>query len=57
MKGKFLWMALGSLITILVISVFTFLTSYEKNVDRMLKIAVSYKGVSLYTNLSSDVCG
>ncbi len=57
MKGKFLWMSLGSLITILILASYTFLTSYEKNVDRMLKIAVSYKGETLYTDLSSDVCG
>ena len=57
MKKNFLWMLAGSLITILAILSFNFLTSYEKNVDRMLKIAVSYKGESLYTNLSSDVCG
>ncbi len=55
MKGKFLWMSLGSLITILIIASYTFLTSYEKNVDRMLNIAVSYKGESLYTDLSSDI--
>ena len=55
MKGKFLWMSLGSLITILIIASYTFLTSYEKNVDRMLNIAVSYKGETLYTDLSSDI--
>lgn len=55
MKKKFLWMLLGSLITIFTILSFNFLTSYEKNVDRMLKIAVSYKGESLYTDLSSDI--
>ena len=48
MKKKFLWMLAGSFITIFIILSFNFLTSYEKNVDRMLRIAVSYKGDTLY---------
>lgn len=55
MKKKFLWMLAGSFITIFIILSFNFLTSYEKNVDRMLRIVVSYKGESLYTDLSSDI--
>ena len=56
MKNKFLWMVIGSLITIFVLSSYTFLTSYGKNVDRMLPIMVKYKGETVYTDLSSDVC-
>lgn len=56
MKKKLLWMALGSLITICLMSVFDFFTSYHENVDKMKKIAVSYKGECINTGLSADLC-
>lgn len=43
MKTKIFWMALGSLVTVFVTACFSFLTSYEKNVDRMLGTLVVYK--------------
>jgi len=56
MKKNLLWMALGSLITICLISVFNFFTSYHENVDKMKIIEVGYKGEWLDTGLSADIC-
>lgn len=57
MKSKFLWMVLGSLITGLLISGFAFLTSYDKNVAKMLGTDVTYKSEWVHTHLSADVYG
>ena len=57
MKSKVFWMVIGSIITMLAISSYTFMTSYEKNVDQMLATLVKYKGESMFTHLSSDACG
>lgn len=57
MKRKIFWMALGSFITIFVVACFSLLTSYEKNVHKMLGTMVVYKHESITTHLSSDVCG
>ncbi len=57
MRKNILWMMLGSLITIFLISGFTFFTSYEKNMHQMLGTMVIYKHESITTHLSSDVCG
>jgi hypothetical protein len=57
MRKNILWMLLGSIITILFISCFTFFTSYEKNMHQMLGTSVKYKHESITTHLSSDVCG
>jgi len=56
MRKNFLWMMLGSLVTILIILCFTFFTSYEKNTHQMLGTMVVYKHESIITHLSSDVC-
>ncbi len=56
MKNKFAWMALGSLVTILIMAMFTFFTSYERNVDSMLGAAVTYKKEYITTHFSSDAC-
>ena len=48
-------MLCGCVITIVFLSIVTFLTSYQKNVDKMFYISVSYKGEQLYTSLSSDI--
>ena len=56
MRKNILWMLLGSIITILFISGFTFFTSYEKNMHQMLGTKVVYKHESITTHLSSDVC-
>ena len=56
MRKNILWMILGSLITILLISSFTFFTSYEKNIQQMLGTVVVYKHESVTAHLSSDVC-
>lgn len=55
MKSKILWMALGSLITILVIMFYTFVTSYDKTLDRTLASQVIYKSESLMTTLTADI--
>ena len=57
MKSKICWAVLGALIAVLILSMVTFLTSYEKNVDQMLATLVKYKGESMFTHLSSDACG
>lgn len=56
MKGKILCFLSGVLSTIIIISLFTFFTSYEKNVDSMLSTEISYKGVRVSKYLSSDAC-
>lgn len=57
MRKNILWMLLGSLVTIVAILVFTFFTSYEKNMHQMLGTMVIYKHESITTHLSSDLCG
>ena len=56
MRKNFLWMMLGSFVTILIILCFTFFTSYEKNTHQMLGTMVVYKHESITTHLSSDAC-
>ena len=56
MRKNILWMILGSLVTILLISSVTFFTSYEKNMHQMLGTMVAYKHESVTTHLSSEVC-
>ena len=55
MKSKILWMALGSLITILVISCHSFVTSYDKSVDSTADVMVIYKHTTVFTSLSADI--
>ena len=57
MKSKICRAVSDTLIAVLILSVITFCTSYEKNVDQMLATLVKYKGESMFTHLSSDVCG
>lgn len=57
MKSKICWAVSDALIAVLILSVTTFCTSYEKNVDQMLATLVKYKGESMFTHLSSDACG
>ena len=56
-KSKFFWFFLGSLITILVISCYTFVTSYDKTLDRTLPSEVYYKDESFVTPLSVNIYG
>ena len=56
MRKNSLWMMLGSLVTILIILCFSFFTSYEKNIHKMLGTMVVYKHESITTHLSSDAC-
>ena len=57
MKSKICRAVSDTLIAVLILSVTTFCTSYEKNVDQMLATLVKYKGESMFTHLSSDACG
>ena len=56
MKSKICWDVSDALIAVLILSVITFCTSYEKNVDQMLATLVKHKGESMFTHLSSDAC-
>ncbi len=47
----------GSIITILVICLYTFVTSYDKTLDRTLATQVAYKGEYIVTSLSTDIYG
>lgn len=55
-KSNILWMAVGSLITILIIMCYTFFTSYQSNIVKMLGADVVYKHEWFHTHLSSDIC-
>ena len=55
--SKLLCCILGSLITILVISCYTFVTSYNKTLDRTLATHVIYKNEYIETFLSADLYG
>ena len=55
--SKFLWFFLGSIVTILVIFCYTFVTSYDKTLDRTLPSQVNYKGESFFTPLSARIYG
>ncbi len=56
MKKNVLWMLCGCAITIVFLSVVTFLTSYRRNVDDMLSTSVLYKHEDASTHLSADLC-
>lgn len=55
LRKNILWMLLGSLITILLISGYTFFTSYEKAFDQTAAPLVKYKHQSKGTYLSATV--
>ncbi len=55
-KSKLPWMLLGSLITALVIMLYTFVTSYDKTLETTIKSHVIYKSEGFMTSLSADIC-
>ena len=55
-KINFLWMAAGSIITIVIIACYTFFTSYQNNLVKMLGSDVLYKHEWFHTHLSADIC-
>lgn len=57
MKNKIIWFLLGVLSTVLVFSIYTFSTSYERNLDKMLYTRIGYKDAHIETALSATAWG